>query len=206
MWWRNGRSTPPGRRGRPSGTPRVTAGNTFPARRGGCTDERGLERYVRQQLQALDVRPPLDVVALCQALSKHRNRHIELREFPLRTPGPQGLRAEMPTADLIVFQRETTKLHQDHIVLHEVGHIMADHPGIDAKKLMGAMLPGTQPDASRRTLHREMYDTAQEREAELVATIILEWASVLDAVIPPSADDPSARRVQTALGDHRGWM
>ncbi|MFI5803382.1 hypothetical protein [Streptomyces sp. NPDC051561] len=178
----------------------------FPPGREGCADERGLQRYVRQQLQVLDVHPPLDVAVLCKALSTHRERHIELREFPLRTPGPQGLRAELETADLIVFQSETTKLHQDHIILHEVGHILADHPGIDPAKLKGVMAPDGRLDSAQPTLHRDMYDTAQELEAEMVATIILEWASVLDAVMPVSVEDPAARRVQAALGDHLGWM
>ncbi|MEU8887275.1 hypothetical protein [Streptomyces sp. NPDC048442] len=107
---------------------------------------------------------------------------------------------------MIVYQSETTKLHQDHIILHEVGHILADHPGISPEKLQGAMAPDGRPEAVRSTQHREMYDTAQELEAEMVATIILEWAAVLDDVMPPSADDPSARRIQAALGDHQGWM
>ena len=44
-------------------------------------------------------------------------------------------------------------------------------------------------------------------EAETVATIILEWASVLDSVgPPPDSDDATAQRMGTALTDRLGWL
>ncbi|WP_353946464.1 hypothetical protein ABII15_35920 [Streptomyces sp. HUAS MG91] len=109
---------------------------------------------------------------------------------------------------MIIFQRETTLLHQDHIVLHEVGHILADHRGlaVEADQWKG-MLPGLGDGAIRRVLQRCTYGTQEEREAELVATIIGEWASVLDRVSPATATvDPATRRVLSALDDHQGWM
>ncbi|OIK23527.1 hypothetical protein VT52_032055 [Streptomyces malaysiense] len=62
------------------------------------------------------------------------------------------------------------------------------------------------PDTVQHILRRTSYDEAREHEAELIATIILEWASVLDRVAPPPAAQPDLRRVQTALGDRRGWL
>ncbi|MET9374887.1 hypothetical protein ABZX98_12155 [Streptomyces sp. NPDC002992] len=145
---------------------------------------------------------------LCQALARSRGRHIELRPYPLPTPGPLGLWFETSTADLIIFQRETTTLHQDHIVLHEVGHMLADHrgPAVAADQWQ-ALLPSLRTEAIQRALQRCTYDTEQEWEAELVATIVGEWASVLDHVTPTeSSDDIAARRVQAALGDRQGWL
>jgi hypothetical protein len=55
-------------------------------------------------------------------------------------------------------------------------------------------------------MNRTSYDEAREHEAELIATIILEWASVLDQVAPPPVAQPDLRRVQTALGDRQGWL
>ncbi|MEV3853130.1 hypothetical protein AB0J38_02265 [Streptomyces sp. NPDC050095] len=115
---------------------------------------------------------------------------------------------ETQWADLIIFQRETTPLHQDHIVLHEVGHILADHQGlpVQADQWKG-MLPGLGEGAIQRVLQRCTYGTQEEREAEMVATIIGEWASVLDQVTPTvDTDDLATRRVLSALGDHRGWL
>jgi hypothetical protein len=66
--------------------------------------------------------------------------------------------------------------------------------------------PDLEPDAVRRALRRSSYDSEHEREAETVATIILEWASVLDQVAGrPSAAAP-AKRIENALGDRLGWL
>ncbi len=108
---------------------------------------------------------------------------------------------------MIVFQRETTAHHQDHIVLHELGHILADHPGPPGGVVWEALLPGLGADAIRRVLLRCSYGTEEEQEAELVATIVGEWAAILDHVTPAvQSDDLSVRRVQSALGDHAGWL
>lgn len=39
-----------------------------------------------------------------------------------------------------------------------------------------------------------------------MATIILEWASVLDRVTPESSNEATARRIETALGERLGWL
>ncbi|MEV0113240.1 hypothetical protein AB0H77_08315 [Streptomyces sp. NPDC050844] len=173
---------------------------------GSQESERQLERRIRHLLRTLNVRPPLSVKELCQALSQSRGRHIELRSYPLPPSGPIGLWFETANADLIIFQRDTTPLHQDHIILHEVGHILADHHGASVDTQWDALLPGLEIGAIRRALQRCSYDTEQEHEAELIATIILEWASVLDRVMPSSSDDPSTQRIQAALGDKQGWL
>ena len=169
--------------------------------------ERELRRRCRRTLRALDIQPPLQVDVLCQRLGERRNRPIRLLAYPLSVPGPFGLWIAASTADHILYQLETSKVHQDHIILHEVGHILADHQSDDTDEEFWALaMPNISPDAIRRALRRTSYDEEHEREAELVATIILEWASVLDRVAPRPVEDPSLARVQSALGDHRGWL
>jgi hypothetical protein len=169
--------------------------------------ERQLRRRCKQELRALDVQPPLQVEALCRALGERRARPIHLVPYSLPVPGPFGVWIATGTSDFIVYQRETTKSHQDHIILHEVGHILADHDS-DAgdEELWGLMMPDIAPEAIRRALRRTSYDQEHEQEAELVATIILEWASVLNRVAPPRPTNASVQRVQTALGDRQGWL
>ncbi|MDQ8708235.1 hypothetical protein RCO28_38120 [Streptomyces sp. LHD-70] len=168
---------------------------------------RDLERRIRRLLRSLDVQPPLSVPDLCTALARRRGRRIELRAFPLQSGGPLGAWLETPNADVIVFQKETTPHHQDHIILHELGHILADHPGPPGTAVWESLLPGLKSDAIRRALLRCSYDTEEEQEAELVATIVGEWASILDHIAPSrQSDDPAVRRVQAALGDHQGWL
>jgi hypothetical protein len=174
--------------------------------------ERELRRRCRRLLNELDIRPPLDVHELCRRVGQRRGKPIRPVAHPIPVPGPFGAWITTDTADYILYQQETTKAHQGHIILHELGHILAGHRGDDDDDaLFGDSLrgqyPDLAPDAVRRALRRTSYDTAHEREAETVATIILEWASVLDSVGPPAASsDAAAQRMGTALTDRLGWL
>ncbi|MDX2856171.1 hypothetical protein [Streptomyces scabiei] len=191
--------------------------------------ERDLHRLIRRELQDLGVTPPLDVDELCQALSRRRGRPLYLREAPLPKPGPSGMWVEYEDYDVILYQQETTRLHQDHIKLHEIGHILvAEDEEAAAREAAGetapeaptvdpdeetavfvegwaTMLPVFDPATIKRMARRCSYEDGEECSVELVATIILEWSSVLDATTPLS-EDPSLRRVESALGDKRGWL
>ncbi|MGW5400128.1 hypothetical protein [Streptomyces sp. NPDC003952] len=192
------------------------------------TVERDLHRLIRRELQDLGVTPPLDVDELCQALSRRRGRPLYLREAPLPKPGPSGMWVEYDDYDVILYQQETTRLHQDHIKLHEIGHILVAENERAAEKTTdgpteevstvdseeetavfvegwATMLPVFAPETIKRVARRCSYDDGEECSVELVATIILEWSSLLDGSTPLS-DDPSLRRVEAALGDRRGWL
>jgi hypothetical protein len=168
--------------------------------------ERELRRRCKRELQALGIRPPLRVEELCERLGERRGREIRLMPLPLPADGPFGLWIATEAADHIIYQRETSKAHQDHIVLHEVGHILADHHGVPQDESWQPSVAGIPAESIERVLHRSSYDAQAEREAELVATIILDWASVMERVSHRPASNPSVQRIQTALGDRRGWL
>lgn len=191
------------------------------------TVEKDLHRLIRRELQDLGVTPPLDVHDLCERLSRRRGRPLFLRAAPLPKPGPSGMWAEYDTYDVILYQQETTELHQDGIILHEVGHILVAEkeraaeesareaatpdstPDGDAVSVdvegWAAMMPVFGTEAVKRIAQRCSYDDGEECSVELVATIILEWSALLASSTPP-ADDPALRRVEAALGDRRGWL
>ncbi|WP_425838325.1 hypothetical protein [Streptomyces fractus] len=119
--------------------------------------------------------------------------------------------------DFIVYQKQTSPAHQRHIILHEIGHILAGHENRTPLEVPSGLGRGGSEgpygrtpllDESRilRALGRSAYDHEDEREAETVATIILEWASVLDRVVPRAADEATARRIDVALSDRLGWL
>lgn len=158
-------------------------------------------------LRELDIRPPLDVSELCRRVGEQRGRPIRLASHPIPVPGPFGVWIATDTADYILYQQETSKAHQNHIILHELGHILAGHSSDEQDDdLLQDLYPDLGPEAVRRALRRTSYDDAHEREAETVATIILEWASVLDVVAPRSSADATTHRIGTALGDRVGWL
>ncbi|MFF4673991.1 hypothetical protein ACFY1C_29820 [Streptomyces sp. NPDC001279] len=185
-----------------------------------------MHRLIRRELQDLGVIPPLDVEELCQALSRRRGRPLYLRAVPLPVPGASGMWVEYDDYDVILYQQETTRLHQEHIILHEVGHILLEENEEAAAKAAeeasetapsdegeqaavvvegwATLLPVFTSEAIKRIAHRCSYE-GNECSVELVATIVQEWSSVLDGTAPLS-DDPALRRVEAALGDRRGWL
>lgn len=178
--------------------------------------ERDLHRRLRLELRSLGVVPPLDVDKLVKTLSERRGRPMVLRPWALEKPGPSGLWIDYPQMDVILYQEETTRLHQQQIILHEVLHVLVDEwedkheegPEVPTDEFVESwsdLVPDLDPKLIRRVAARCAYDDAEECSVELAATIILEWSSVVDA-LPALSEDPQVRRVQAALGDRRGWL
>jgi hypothetical protein len=170
-------------------------------------NERELRRWCRRELRALDVRAPLRVDELSDRVGRRRGRPIRLVPFRLPVPGPFGVWLATSTTDYIVFQSHTTRAHQDHIVLHEIGHILAGHHDeVTDPSLWTLALPDLSPDMVRRAFGRSAYEARHEREAELIATIIMEWASVLDYVTPHRSDTVAARQLEALFNDRPAWL
>jgi hypothetical protein len=169
--------------------------------------EARLRRRLRGELASLGIEGPTDMADVCARLSRQRNRPIRLLAYPLEVPGPFGLWLNTPSADYILYQAETTRLHQEHIIAHELGHLLAGHGSSDERDddVWHELMPDIPPDVIRRALRRTSYDTADEREAETVATILLEAAVVAESVARPGLS-PRARRAQRALGDSHDWL
>ncbi|MER6516696.1 hypothetical protein ABT246_07470 [Streptomyces sp. NPDC001553] len=165
--------------------------------------DRQLRRRIRRELQELGIQPPLSVDELRMALAAQRGRPIVVQQKALPMPGPLGFWIDHKLADIIVVQERTTKLHQDHIVLHELCHLKAD--GADATP-WESLVSGIDTDGGHQLFQRCSYDDNEECRVEKAATIIMEWASVLEQVGPPPTADPSVRRVNLALGDRQGWL
>ncbi|MDA3644404.1 hypothetical protein LZ318_30670 [Saccharopolyspora indica] len=167
-----------------------------------------LRRGVRQLLRELELDAPLDVRLLCRRLAEHRGRPIKLHPYPLPAPGIFGLWIGTEDADYILYQRDTTVAHQEHIILHEIGHIISGHSSDENDDdIWTQLFPDIPPEMVRRALRRDGYEPAFEREAEMVATVIKEWATLLDRLkISPDRKTDAARRVRGAFDDHQGWL
>lgn len=168
--------------------------------------ERELRRYCKQLLRRLDVQPPLRMDDLCARIGESRGKRIRLFAWDLPVPGPFGLWMSRADEEVIFYQRETTRVHQDHIILHEIGHILADHQDDGGD---GEVLPDLGPDYPRdlitRGFRRTCYTEDYEREAELVATIIQKWAVVIDYATSGTPEDASLRPLSSALNPRWGW-
>lgn len=170
------------------------------------SNEAKLRRRLRRELAALKIDEPMDMAEVCRRLSAHRNKPIRLLAYPFEIPGPFGLWLKTPSADYVLYQAETTPAHQQHIIAHELGHLLASHRSDEGDEAVWSVLmPDVPPDVIRRALRRTSYDNAQEREAETAATMLLEAAAVTECVRLPAAS-PRAHRAQRALGDRQRWL
>jgi hypothetical protein len=116
-----------------------------------------------------------------RAVAEHRDRRIELMPVPATAGAPCGLLMTTDRADYILYPVDTTELHQQHILMHEVAHLLCGHTGtaeIDAAATR-ALMPNLSPELVRRVLGRTVYTETEEHEAELLASLIAQRAARL---------------------------
>ncbi len=135
--------------------------------------ERG-ERRAAELLAVLAVPVPFDVAAFCQSVAAQRGRALRLVPEPAAVMGETvGLLLVLADQDEIHYVADTSTYHQQAIVLHEVGHLLADHDGQHPFPV--SLLAGDwDPAVVQRLRGRHRYDDDEEREAEGFATAILD--------------------------------
>lgn len=146
-------------------------------------DERGntdvklyrLRRRCEQIVAQLEVPEPFDIQKLCDVLGERRGRPIHL--VPISLPAHTVCGMCVPTGDFdaIFFEQDTSPLHQQLIIGHELGHLLAGHQATevldeDASRLL---LPDLDPQLVQRSLGRSNYAAAEEREAEMIGSLLL---------------------------------
>ncbi|WP_053688936.1 hypothetical protein [Streptomyces sp. WM6372] len=120
-----------------------------------------LRSHSRRLIRRLAPQLPLSVTTLCELLGEDRGTPISLLEWDLPADGPFGVLISRQDEDVIAYQAKTTKAHQAHIILHEVGHIIAYD------------IEGERPaDMQLRTC----YSDRDERDAEIIASTIMNQA------------------------------
>ncbi len=171
-------------------------------------DLKQVRQRCEERLRTLDLPAPFDVRALCARLARQRRRPIVLQ--PVASGGGcYGLWVALPTADVIFYERETSPLHQEHIILHEVCHLVAGHQPAPVSREDAARLlfPDLEPELVQRLLQRAGYSTDEEREAEVLASLILERADRAPASGAPPRDPRTAEvlgRLEATLDARAG--
>jgi hypothetical protein len=133
-------------------------------------------RDLRRRIAEFEIPRPFTIDALCARIAADRGRPLRLLPLPqLSGPGqPCGMWIATEKFDYIFHARGTSPLHQQNIVLHEIGHMLCEHTGLGAGA--ASLLPLLDPAMVQRILARSRYSTPQEEEAELAAALILETA------------------------------
>ncbi|MDQ3405797.1 MAG: toxin [Actinomycetota bacterium] len=129
-----------------------------------------------RRIAELDLPDPCDLPTLCRRLGELRDRRITLVPMPMPASHPCGMWVAAQEEDLIFFDANTTSAHQEHIILHELGHIICCHRGSGLLDDESArhLFPNLNPDIVRDMLMRAAYDDVQEQEAEIIAYLLSE--------------------------------
>ncbi|WP_103944769.1 ParH-like protein [Thermomonospora echinospora] len=152
---------------------------------------------------------PFDAEQFINRLQDWRGRRIRLEPISLEraTPDlPCGALIETATTDYILYIPGATPLHREHIIVHEVAHMLFEHEsGLTALELGSALFPGLDPRLVRQVLGRASYTTDEECEAETFASLLIGDARRTPP--PPDATDPGSPvldRVEVAWGRPSG--
>lgn len=125
-------------------------------------------------VRELELPVPFDLGQFVARLELQRDRPIRLRLFNFGPGCPCGLWIGTADADYIYHEAGTTPLHSTHIALHEIAHMMLGHRHTAAwDQLISLLAPDVDQALIQRILGRSAYGTAEEREAETLASLIL---------------------------------
>ncbi|MFE3329750.1 toxin [Streptomyces sp. NPDC059176] len=130
-----------------------------------------LRKSSARRIADLDLPEVSDVAELCRYLGEVRERPITLVPMQMPASHPCGMWVAARDEDLIFYDANTTSAHQEHIILHELGHIICCHRGAGWLDEASARLlfPNLDPQLVRDMLLRATYDDVQEQEAEIIA-------------------------------------
>lgn len=170
-------------------------------------DFRALRRACGDLLREIRLPTRFDIESLCDQLSERRGIPLRLIPMSLDPSTPSGLWVSIPTADLIVYESSASRPHQEHIIAHELGHMIWQHDQHwNDDNVAALFFPDLDPCLVKDMLQRAGYTDAQEREAETMATVILSRMQRAGHFSPASSDQPEAviDRVKSSLLGHRG--
>ncbi|MEG3627050.1 regulator component [Streptomyces poriticola] len=139
-----------------------------------------LQRRCTALLRDLGVEPWLPFDAVVKRVEELRGRPVVLHELPeqLAVHGVCGLWLGTDDGDHIFYEPRTAPLHREHIILHEIGHVLCDHHrGGTADPADPGGLDGPSPGELRaqdvkRLMARTSYTSSEEQEAEMIASLI----------------------------------
>jgi hypothetical protein len=156
-----------------------------------------LRQRCEARLRTLPLPEACDLDAIITMVEHLRGRPVEI--YPAQDlGGPLGAWTALSTADVITYVEQTSRFHQEHTILHEVAHMLCEH-GPDAH------FPDISPDTVRMSLWRTIYDSEQEREAEILASLLMERTTSRTALgrLPASTDHALNARLEMSLAEQR---
>jgi hypothetical protein len=135
------------------------------------------EQLVEDLLQQTGVPRPWDINDFLDRLERYRGRDIDLCAVTWTVGSSTGAWQRRQDYDLIAYPENTSGFHQDHVILHEIGHVISAHEGqcVLTETEAQRLAPHLAPAALAHLLNRSSSDV-EEHEAELIAMLIYQRA------------------------------
>lgn len=125
-------------------------------------------------VRELELPVPFDLGQFAAGLERRRDRPILLRPFSSGPGCPCGLWIGTAEADYIYHEAGTTPFHAIHIAVHKIAHMLLGHRYTAAwEQFVSLLAPDVDQALIQLILGRSAYGTAEEREAETLASLIL---------------------------------
>jgi hypothetical protein len=133
---------------------------------------------VCQLVGELIIPGPWNLQSFIDGVARKRGKPIRLMPLPglFGSGQPCGIWIGRETDDIIVYDDTTSSYHVEHIVLHELGHLLLEHrsqPSEANALSIHELLPDVDPATVVHVLGRTAYDNEQESQAELFASFLM---------------------------------
>jgi hypothetical protein len=152
-----------------------------------CAQDQRLRERCQEKTSTLHIPRPFGLEEFRAGLERQRGRALHLMATHMKTGAPCGLWIAMAETDYIFYEANTTPLHRLHIIFHEAGHMIFNHHGgpPDVGEIVSLLLPALDPELVRSALDRTTYTDAEDQEAEMFATLLLEQLALAPEAMPP---------------------
>ncbi|MEU9291094.1 ParH-like protein [Streptomyces sp. NPDC048275] len=148
----------------------------------------------------LDLPHITSVRDLRDEVSRRTGREVIL-EPQEQAPSVCGACAVTESAVYVFYDPRTSPLHQDHIIAHEFSHLLlGHHESRPLSALAPALITTMDPAVVQMMLGRTKYDEAEERDTELLASLV--QSRIIDRRLrsdESSGDDVQDRVTHTLL-------
>lgn len=156
-------------------------------------------------LATLDLPYVIDIRELTDEVSRRTGKEVIL-EPQEQAPALCGACVVTGTRIYVLYDPRTSRLHQDHIIAHEFGHLLLGHHQAQPASVLAADLAtGIDPAVVRMMLGRTTYDQAEERESEMLASLLQRRIIARGVLAGTTAGDDVQERVAHTLLRREGW-
>jgi hypothetical protein len=139
---------------------------------------------------------PWDINQFLDRLERHRGRDIDLCAISWTVGDSCGAWQQRADHDVIAYAENTSGFHQDHIILHEIGHMISQHRGhcVLSEDQAQRIAPDLAPAAFAHLLERSTGE-AEEHEAEAIASLIHQRARIRPQLAVDVLSSAAAQRL-----------